>query len=361
MMYRVLLDDVDILNNDYLETGLINPVVEMELNSAGTFEFTIPYTNLFYNNIKLMLSRITVYEGDEIIFYGRPSEISIDWMKNKKVHCEGCLSYLNDVIIRDMDYTNISLSMFFQNVINYYNDRVPLDMKFTVGNVTVEDRYVNRKLEYISVWEAISQGCLDSDKGYIYAYRKNGINMIDWVKEVTNISDQPIMYAINLKDLTQSIHASEIESVIIPLGDSIDDPSTGKSKRVDISSTNPDGHDYIEIAALVNLYGKIQKVVTFDSVKEPTVLLEQANKYIEKMITNLLCVEVDAVDLHFVDGTYGQFKLGQKVTIASQPHELSMELPIMKISVNLSSAYKSISIGTPNRDSISTYVNPFRD
>lgn len=352
MIYRVLMDGLDIYDarKDMI---LLSPTVSMELNTAGTFDFTIPPSHLFYDEIKLMKSTIEVYEDEELIFFGRPSEIKKGWLNQKVVHCEGALAYLNDVVLRPQIYSKITIASFFRNVIERYNELTTNDKKFTVGNVTVENRYVDREISYQTPFDVLSNMCLATVGGYIFIRKTSDAMYIDWLKDMPYSSDQPIQFGVNLLDISSDLACSDIASIIVPLGDKVTDPSTGIEMATTIASVN-DGKDYLEIPVWEEAYGLIERVVEFSGIDEPSELLTAAQNYIAGMITDILVIECDAADLHFHNDEFHQFKVGQTVSVSSTPHNINVDLPLTKIDVDISTAVKKIRIGTPPRDGISS-------
>ena len=77
-MYTVRLDDKKIYDARIDDLTLIEPVVELEENNAGSFSFTIQDNHPSYDDIKRRKSIIKVYEDDEIIFAGMVYEIEED-------------------------------------------------------------------------------------------------------------------------------------------------------------------------------------------------------------------------------------------------------------------------------------------
>lgn len=78
---------------------LIDPVLDMEGNEAGSFEAYVPKTNVCWDSLKLMLGTIEVEEDGEIIWQGRITEITEDFDLNRYIYCEGELAYMNDQYI----------------------------------------------------------------------------------------------------------------------------------------------------------------------------------------------------------------------------------------------------------------------
>ena len=112
MIYRVIMDGNDIRNYQEKPYILINPSLSMELNTAGSFEFTMPPSHAMYDAVKPLASTIAVYEDETLLWFGRPVEIQIDFFKQKVVYCEGALAFFNDSVQRPHEYYSISIHVF---------------------------------------------------------------------------------------------------------------------------------------------------------------------------------------------------------------------------------------------------------
>lgn len=98
--YRVILDDkYDIYDIYDPELHLIEPILELEVNTAGSFEFILPPNHRYYDKVQPYNCLIEVYEDTIQHFIGRPISIEIDYYKQKKVYCEGALNFLKDFIL----------------------------------------------------------------------------------------------------------------------------------------------------------------------------------------------------------------------------------------------------------------------
>ena len=85
MIYRVILDGNDILNFQEREYVLLNPMINMELNTAGSFEFSMPPSHAFYDSINPIISTIEVYEDESLLWFGRPMEMKKDFFNNRQI------------------------------------------------------------------------------------------------------------------------------------------------------------------------------------------------------------------------------------------------------------------------------------
>lgn len=106
---RILIYDDDVYDESL---RLSDPKLHLEVNSAGTLEFSIAPDNVGYEKIVPIKTQFIVIRSDspekngtrqrnEIIWFGRALTVDTDLYKVKSIHCEGGLSYLNDVIYRD--------------------------------------------------------------------------------------------------------------------------------------------------------------------------------------------------------------------------------------------------------------------
>lgn len=106
---RILIYDDDVCDESL---RLSDPKLHLEVNSAGTLEFSITPDNVGYDKLVPMKTQFIVMRSEspekngtrrrnEIIWFGRALTIDTDIYKVKSIHCEGGLSYLNDVVYRD--------------------------------------------------------------------------------------------------------------------------------------------------------------------------------------------------------------------------------------------------------------------
>ena len=67
-----------------------------------------------------------------------------------------------------------------------------------------------------------------------------------------------------------------------------------------------------------------------------------------------LTIAGDAAEMHFLDNAVGSYKIGQLITVISEPHGINKELPIIKLSTEMDSGVKKVTIGTPPRKELTT-------
>ena len=347
MIYRVIMDGNDILNYQEKPFILINPSLSMELNTAGSFEFTMPPAHAFYDMVRPLASTIEVYEDETLLWFGRPVEVETDFFKQKQIYCEGALSFFSDSVQRPYEYDSISIHAFFRTVIASHNAQVGADRQFTVGVITIPDKTVYRKLNYEPTLDVLKKQCLNAEGGYLFLRRENGTNYIDWYKEMPYDSNQPVEFGLNLLDMHSSFDGSSIATCVIPLGDTVE----GTDAPLTVESVN-NGSDLIESGAVAQ-YGYITRVISFSGVKSPATLYEDGLEYLSSTQFDNLTIECTAAELHWQNENYGLYRLGQKIHCRSVPHLLDRTFDLQKISLRLDTAEKRITLGTMKKPALS--------
>lgn len=339
MIYKVYLDGISIYDES-IDLALLSPSLTTELNTAGSFTFKMPLVHSYYDLPTMLTQTIEVYEEEELVWFGRPIDIQTDFLNRKEVYCEGALAFFNDSIQRPKTYEAILISDFFETLISNHNSQVPQNRRFTVGSITIPDTYIYRKLNYETTFDCLMSMCVEAEGGYLFVRRENGTNYIDWMKDISMLGDQPAQFALNILDLNKIMSGADIKTAIVPIGQSSGD------KKLTIAQINH-GLDYLDSEA-VETYGRITTVVEFD-VTNREQLLEKGQKWLTDQQWDPLTIEVDAAELHYIDPTYSSFKVGQIIHCTSTPHLIDKNFPLLKLSLDLDSATKKITIGTTPR------------
>lgn len=423
MIYRILYNKQEIYGPD-LDQAVLNPVLEVELNSAGKLEFTLPvtrsttidpetgekeYPDDIWKTIQVFSGEVEVWEEDDCIFYGRPLQIIRDWNNQKKVVCEGALAYFNDsvqptheyeksntVLYKDDDYPNSS--GFFNKLIDKHNNQLEKDdvnsttRRFKVGEVDVENSKVYRKTDFETTAECLQSMCLDTNGGYFLLRKEyddeeqDYVNVIDWRKAAPYGTSQSIDFGINLLDITQDLNGSDLCTVLYPTaGDDIFvDYATKYTEEnpyeVKDDLNNVTGHilhearaeKYITHMEGYKKYGRIVKVKDFDITeiddsdpdyqhKNSQALFKKAAKWLNDQNQEELTIECSAADIHYLShiedyADKDKLKLGQMVQVTDEVHGVVRELPIYKMSMNLDSGIKKITLGTPPKKELTDIV-----
>lgn len=351
-MYKVYLDSTELLHGVAEGVLLVSPKATLEINNAGSFEFTMLPNHPLYDSIEKMKSKISVYQNDENIFAGRVTEIEEDFYKRRKVYCEGELAYFNDSIQRPAEYHDMTVRGYLQALIDVHNAQVEESKQFQLGVVTVTDS--NDSLYRYTNWEktlsVIKTDLVDTLGGYIFIRRVNGIRYIDYLADFPNTSTQVIEFGKNLLDFTRNFDATDIATAVIPLGAKLEESEIeALGERVTIKSVNDDC-DFVYSQSAVDTYGWIFRTVTYDNVNVASTLKKKGEAFLREVQFENMTIEAKAIDLRFLNGTAEQFKLGDKIRVLSVPHGLDKFFPLTKMTVYLDKiSSNTVTLGTAAR------------
>ena len=212
------------------------------------------------------------------------------------------------------------------------------------------DQTISFEIDYDRTIDCLKK-LIDSFGGYFFVRREEGVNYLDWIPEFLDISSQNIQYAVNLTDLNQDFKAADMITSIIPIGDDGLDVSGKNETTGEYYNRKNPGQVYIDSDA-VDTYGRVLEKVNFDGVTDPVILYNRAIKCMADKQFDASSIDVCSADLSYFNSDYGVYKLGQLVHVISDPHSVDVNLPIMKISYNLDSPIKDITIGTPPRQDL---------
>lgn len=363
-MYEIWADDICIYSDvSPLETvQVIDPVLNLSDSAAGSLTFTIPPNNVGYDKIKRVTSRIRVKREGTEIWEGRVLTEDEDFWKKRKFVCEGELAYLNDTLQPQSQFQGTIIG-FLTQLINEHNKHVTTnDMKFYLGEVTVTDPndYILRYTNYETTLECINKKLVENLGGHLRIRKVNGKRYLDYLADYPVTSEQEIRFGYNLLDFTKNWDLSELATVIIPLGKSLEESkieSLTEYLTVE-KATKGDGSIYVKSDAAVSNFGWICKTVHWDDVEDVNNLYKKAVEYLENFQFDSMTLTVSAVDLHYLTGTDVTLNLLDKVLCISTPHNLNKYFPITAISLNLADPSKTTyTMGTKEVKSLTASTN----
>lgn len=338
-MYRIYVDNELFSDSRIDDLMLINPVVTLEANNPGSFTFTIPAEHPKKDLIKRRKSIISVFRDVEStpVFQGFCVEETTDFNRQRKVKCEGELSYLNDSVQRQAKYQGVTVLELFTEYIKNHNSQVDDYKKFEIGEVTVTDHndYIYCFTNMQSTMTEIKEDLVDDYGGFVRVRYDNGKKRIDYIKDSPRISPQTIELGKNLIDFTSNIDCSDIATVVIPLGAKLDTQEVeGLDARLTVKSVNDD-KDYIENTIAVSNYGRIVKVVKWDDVTTPSTLKTKCEKYIKDYQFDNVVVQAKAVDFGYFSNKVEKFQMLDSVRIVSEKHGMDRYFMLTKMKLNL--------------------------
>lgn len=348
---------------------LFAPKLTLEMGKAGSLTFQVPPSNKYYNALPQLTTVITVEMDDTEIFRGRVLTNNRNFNNIRTIYCEGDLAYLVDSVQKAEKYDGKAHALF-RKIIKAHNDRVEASKRFTVGNITVEDRDVlltgksdditdaeTGKFDYKQIainsiadewqntFDFIETCLIDYTGGYLRTRRQNGITYIDLVTDYGTTAVQEIEFGKNMLDLTEEVSAEDVFTVLIPLGD----------ENLTIESVNNGSDELVDTAAVAR-YGRIVKTHVFDSVNTASTLLENGRRYLASNVNVPVTLTVKAVDMHLVDPNASPIYVGDKVHVNSAPHGMVDQLTCTKIEYDMENpANNTYTFGTPKQSLTERY------
>lgn len=359
-MFYIYADGVSIYDPSNPSYVIVEPKLTVEFGKAGSFEFSIPNSNLYYNSLHQMRTVISVTIDGTELFRGRVLSYTSDFNNFRRVYCEGDLAYLVDSVQKGEKYSGTAHALF-RKIIAAHNARVEAYKQFTVGNITIEDRSVKLTgrdenpdegtIDYKQIalnsitdewnnsFDFIQTCLIDYCGGYLKTRRVGNTTYIDLLGSYTDTAAQEVTFGINLLDLTQEISEEDLFTVLVPLGDD----------NLTVASVNG-GSDEIVDSAAVSEYGRIIRTHVFSNVTSASTLLENGQRYLAEHSNVPVSITVNAVDLHFLDSSVTAIQVGQRVHINSSPHKLVEYLTCTKIEYDLANPENtSYTFGNPKQ------------
>jgi hypothetical protein len=326
-------------------TTLISPTLTREVNSAGSFEATVPPCNALVNSLSKLKTTIEVQQDGETIWRGRVLEDEKDFYNRRKIYCEGELSYLSDTAIptfyhaqtyvySGFVYEDTTISAFLAGCLGVHNKLADSSKQFLLGNVTVTSDESKITFgdgnTYGTTWEVINNQLIDTYGGYLVIRYENGARYLDYLADLTDTSAQTIEFGANLLDFVDSTTAADTYTRLIPLGDYTEWAGESTDRRLTIALVDKDDKPkeqlYVRDEAAENLFGVITHVELFDGVTDHNELYTKAKATLAENIYLSATYTVSAVDLKDAGADVERIKFGSKVRVISKPHNVDMEV-----------------------------------
>ena len=356
-----------------LESIIGSPKLKLELNKAGSFGFTIYPSHSLYNSFQRLKTYVRITLDDDEIFRGRVLQIEDGTWLERKIQCEGDLAYLIDSIQYpdqtettttngDLTVSNASarnrvvesqkqhmpsesiniarvnltaknanhesIQNHFIRYLTVHRAQVDSARDFGLGNITIEDKNVEQdftRTNYCDTQSAIDNDLLNYYGGFLQTRKSNGVVYLDWLEDPGGNASQEIKMGVNLIDLQQQANDMDVFTRLIPVGDN----------QLTIESVN-DNKNYIQKDSGYNKYGAIYKTESFSDVTTASELLRKARSWLKKNYKDdPLTLNIKAVDMHMYDGSIEMIKLGTKVHVVSEPHDISMRMYVTGIEYDI--------------------------
>lgn len=355
-----------------IDQTIISPKIKLELSKAGTLEFTILPNHPMFDSFQKLKTYVRVMMDDYELFRGRVLQIEDSTYFERNIQCEGDLAYLIDSLqypdktesktsvsnitknnrgyrgdipsdkLQDYPIQTVTVDTVdllsessehesaythFVRYITVHNNQMEPEKRFTAGNMTIDNKDVER--DFTSTSYRNTKSAFDSDLirytgGFLQTRKENGVVYIDYLKEPLIESTQKIVLGINIVDLQKKVSGSEIFTRLIPVG----------NKQLTIGSVNG-GVDYIQNDAGYAKYGAIYRTENF-SVNTPADLMSLGEQYMETHYKDdPINFTIKAIDMNMIDGSIDAIRLGSTVNVVSEPHGIDLELIVTSIEYDI--------------------------
>ena len=325
-MYLFTADNTQLHVPGSAERQIVNPTLSEQLDQIDAFSFDILPTHPMYDHLVQMKTHICIYKDHDVMWEGRVIDNDEENDQTRSIVCEGELGYLIDSIQEPYD-EDFTLVEFLQFLIKRHNQQVDSWKQFRLGNVYVEeeeDADTARTSNDYQTTKAVLDTLRTSLGGHFKVRNSQGIRYLDYIKEFTEVSTQPITFGKNLLKVTKSSKGTDLKTALIPLGAAIG------NDRITIEDVNG-GKNYLVNEDAVQEYGWIWGTVIFDEIDDEEELLQKGQETLEDVSKPKFTVQATAVDLSLLDRSIDEFKLGCKVKMLSKPHGLDDELQVNEI------------------------------
>ena len=349
-MYTIRMDGKLLYHPERLHEGfkVMAPKLSLDVDANGSCTFVMPSGNRLYSDVRRRKSIVTVHQDGDEIFRCRVLDDTTDTYKQKDVYCEGLRSYLNDSQAAPYEYTGTPRGLL-EKLIDEHNEQIEPEKQLILGVVDIDradEELICENVAYWPTFKEIEEKLLSAYGGYLRVRVESGALYIDWLKDFGRTASQKIRFAVNLLDILDKNETGEMFTILRPLGASEIGDDAEYSPPLTIESVN-DGLDYIQDDEAVALYGKIWHTQTWPYIDDPAKLLEKGREYM-KIGAELRTITLKAIDMHFLDGSVKDIRIGDKVHIVSEPHGIDLEKVCCKIEIDLERPEETIyTFGSP--------------
>lgn len=350
-----------VVNDGYIA---YNAKLSKAINLVDSCEFTIPTTGVGYDLISRMKSVITVYDGNEKIFHGRCVNITNDFHNQRKFYCEGELGYLNDSVLRPYAFSAEvagghpeTPGNIFKYYIEQHNSSVDEYKQFVVGDISSmqTEQIVRESSQYPTTLDELQGKLIENYGGYVVPRYLGDKIYLDYRAISGGDNGQTIQFGKNLLDLEEFIDASEVKTVLIPLGGTVE----GTDARLTIESVN-DGKDYLESATGIALFGRVEASEGWDDITDAEALKEAGQARLGDLIAEATTLTLSAVDLSMLDVEVDRIRLGEYNRVLSVPHNINDYFQCSRMEINLAEPQRNeYTFGNP-RPTLTDSINRFR-
>ena len=325
------------------------PKLKLEINKAGSLEFTIYPNNPYYSSeyLKKMNTVVIVEQNGLTIFRGRILDIKTNMYKKKRVVCEGDLNYLLDSMMSHGVWSNTSPNEAFRSIIAAHNNRQVNYGKWKMFDVGIVDLSTNRDqyfeaAEFVKTSDELDSKIIQRYGGILRTrYEPHDVNgthyeayidcLADPINDPTKYSERfdawedKVKFGVNVIDYDHAYPSDEIFNSLFPYG----------HDKLKVDVYDQDGGIWHEMVnwSTAGDFGLIDKTETWNEITNKNTLKAEAQKFIDRH--SYFTVDdytVTAVDLISLDASNTeQIKIGDRVRFVCKPSNVDVNLICLAI------------------------------
>lgn len=270
------------------------------INSIDSFSFSMLMSNVGFNLVHDFTTLVKVYNTnkDRYEFFGRvlysDTTMSDTGLITKDVTCESYFGFFCDSQQDVVGTKNWTVRGLLQHIIDAHNAQLEPYKRFTIGEVTVTDPNDNLYvgIQYANTWETLKEKLIDKLGGELRYRVENGVNYVDYLKEIGKTSTTEIALSHNMKSIKQEKDPSAYITRLIPLGMKMGE----NDERLTIEEVNG-GKNYIDDEYGIQQYGLHVGYNEWDDVTEAANLLTKGRAWLEENNRLKIKYSITALDL----------------------------------------------------------------
>lgn len=328
-MFDITIDGNTLYHPNSVDYNIISGVIHEKLNDSGYMELTIPYSNPAYESIVERKSKIIVFKDNVELWYGEVRDVSKDFSKNKSLYIVGEASFLNDTVQPQRKLTGTKFQVL-EEMLNYHNSMIEAEKHFQIGAI---GKGATDNIEVVTDWEhtldAIRKHLCGVEE-YFRIRHVNGVRYLDIMPLETygKYSEQEIRFGENLLDYAEESTGADIATTCIPLGAKLEEENIeGYQNYLTCESVN-NGKNYVELPSAISRLGHITKVVKFEDITDPNILLTEAVNYLKTAQYATLTLNLTAIDLSILRSDIDNYAVGDYVPAICEPLGMNALFPV---------------------------------
>lgn len=398
-MYTIYVDDTLLYSPERIQDGYVITAGKLtrEVNKADSLDLTIPGSNPGLSSLRMIGSRIIVYQDGDIVFIGRALTAKRGLYDLISYHCEGGLAYYNDSLYAS-NALNIEVPReVFACLNNTYTSGSYSGVKFRERYIPdfvphIDGRYYNwlseipqGAAEYypdlylhnydVSILKRLLKAIEIFGGSVVMRYLSTSTQEyaspvplveVHWYAAGSEPLDTQVLhFGENILDLTHSIDYTGIRTVFFATGIvSHDDFESDVIIYLPVDSgceVPVSGSAYTEMltlyipdASLVTQYGFLMDEIQFDlsdqysggdigSIDNITseyrrlqqILYNKTVSYAASKTEGAVSFQCNAIDLNLVDSTKPPFNVGHRNRIISEPNGIDTTVLCSRTEIDL--------------------------